>query len=66
MKKLLKKGGSDSVMLVGHEPDFSETVGKLTGARIKLSKAGIALVEVDADLSCGRLLWLFPPKVGKH
>jgi phosphohistidine phosphatase len=66
LKKLLKKRSCDSVMLVGHEPDFSKTVCKLTGARIKLSKAGIALVEVDADLSCGKLLWLFPPKIAKH
>lgn len=66
LKKLLKKRSGDSVMLVGHEPDFSETVGKLTGARIKLSKAGIALVEVEANLSCGKLLWLFPPKIAKH
>lgn len=66
LKKLLKKHGGESVMLVGHEPDFSKTVGKLTGARIKLSKAGIALVEIGADLSCGRLLWLFPPKIAKH
>jgi phosphohistidine phosphatase len=66
LKKLLKRRGSGDVMLVGHEPDFSQTVGKLTGARIKLSKAGLALIEVDADLSCGRLLWLFPPKIAKH
>ncbi|MEY2510980.1 MAG: phosphohistidine phosphatase [Verrucomicrobiota bacterium] len=66
LKKLLKKHGGDSVMFVGHEPDFSRTVGKLTGARIKLSKAGIALVEVDPELSCGKLLWLFPPKIAKH
>ncbi|MEY2578749.1 MAG: phosphohistidine phosphatase [Verrucomicrobiota bacterium] len=66
LKKLLKKHGGDSVMLVGHEPDFSRTVCKLAGARIKLSKAGIALVEVDAELSCGKLLWLFPPKIAKH
>ena len=66
LKKLLKKRGGNSVMLVGHEPDFSRTVGKLTGARIKLSKAGIALVEVDADLTWGKLLWLFPPKIAKH
>jgi len=38
----------------------------LTGARIKLSKAGIALVEIDADLHSGKLLWLFPPKIAKH
>jgi phosphohistidine phosphatase len=66
LKKLLKKRGYESVMVVGHEPDFSEAVGKLTGARIKLSKAGIALVEVDPDLRCGKLLWLFPPKIAKH
>ena len=66
LKKVLKKRSWESVMLVGHEPDFSEMVGKLTGARIKLSKAGIALVEVDVGLSCGKLLWLFPPKIAKH
>jgi phosphohistidine phosphatase len=66
LKKLLQKHGCDRVMLVGHEPDFSKTVCKLTGARIKLAKAGIALVEVDAALSCGKLLWLFPPKIAKH
>jgi phosphohistidine phosphatase len=66
LKKLLKKGGYDSVMLVGHEPDFSKSIGKLTGARIKLAKAGIALVEVDASLREGKLLWLFPPKIAKH
>jgi phosphohistidine phosphatase len=66
LKQLLKKRSCESVMLVGHEPDFSRTVGKLTGARIKLSKAGIVLVEIGADLSGGRLLWLFPPKIAKH
>ncbi|MEY2508615.1 MAG: phosphohistidine phosphatase [Verrucomicrobiota bacterium] len=66
LKKLLKKRNYESVMVVGHEPDFSEAVGKLTGARVKLSKAGIALVEVDPDLRCGKLLWLFPPKIAKH
>jgi phosphohistidine phosphatase SixA len=66
LKKLLKKRSYESLMVVGHEPDFSKTIGKLTGARIKLSKAGIALVEVDTDWSCGKLLWLFPPKIAKH
>jgi phosphohistidine phosphatase len=66
LKKLLQKRTCASVMVVGHEPDFSRTVGKLTGARIKLAKAGLALVEVDAGLSGGRLLWLFPPKIAKH
>jgi phosphohistidine phosphatase len=66
LKKLLKKRNYQSVMVVGHEPDFSKAIGKLTGARVKLSKAGIALVEVDPDLRCGKLLWLFPAKIAKH
>lgn len=66
LKQIVKKRGGESLMVVGHEPDFSKTIGKLTGARVKLSKAGIALVEVDGGLSCGKLLWLFPPKIAKH
>lgn len=66
LKKIVKKCGAESLMVVGHEPDFSKTLGKLTGARVKLAKAGIALVEVDPDLSSGKLLWLFPPKIAKH
>jgi phosphohistidine phosphatase len=66
LKKIVKKRSYDSMMVVGHEPDFSKTVCKLTGARVKLAKAGIALVEVDPDLSCGKLLWLIPPKFAKH
>jgi len=66
LKKIVKNRGAESVMLVGHEPDFSKTVCKLTGARVKLAKAGVALVEVDDALKCGKLLWLFPPKIAKH
>jgi phosphohistidine phosphatase len=66
LKKIVKKRGAKDIILVGHEPDFSKTVGKLTGARVKLAKAGVALVEVDADLCCGKLLWLLPPKIAKH
>lgn len=66
LKKLLDHHGSGNLMLVGHEPDFSKTICKLTGGRVKLSKAGIALVETDDCLENGRLLWLFPPKIAKH
>jgi phosphohistidine phosphatase len=37
--------GRGNVILVGHEPDFSNVVGELTGARVKLRKGGIAGVE---------------------
>jgi len=55
----------ESLMIVGHEPDFTRTIAALTGASLKLSKAGAALVDVDLSSHKGRLLWLFPPKVAK-
>jgi hypothetical protein len=30
---------------VGHEPDFSEAVQRMTGARVKLKKGGLAAVK---------------------
>jgi phosphohistidine phosphatase len=37
--------GLDSVMLVGHDPDFSMAVHVLTGAQVRMKKGGIAAVE---------------------
>ncbi len=37
--------GRGDVLLVGHEPDFSEAIAKLTGARVKLRKGGVASVD---------------------
>jgi phosphohistidine phosphatase len=37
--------GRGDVLLVGHEPDFSSAVAELTGARLKLKKGGLAVVE---------------------
>jgi phosphohistidine phosphatase len=37
--------GRGDVLLVGHEPDFSGEVGRLTGANIKLRKGGLAIVD---------------------
>lgn len=65
LERLLKKYPEESLMLVGHEPDFSETISALTGGSLKLSKAGVALVELDHSWRNGRLLWLFPPKLAK-
>jgi phosphohistidine phosphatase len=65
LERILKKYPADSVMVVGHEPDFSHTIAQLTGGDVKLSKAGVALVELDRSWRSGRLLWLIPPKVAK-
>lgn len=37
--------GRGDVLLVGHEPDFSGEVSRLTGARIKLRKGGLAIID---------------------
>ena len=37
--------GRGSVLLVGHEPDFSGEVGRLSGANLKLKKGGLAVVD---------------------
>jgi phosphohistidine phosphatase len=65
LKQLLKKYPGESVMVVGHEPDFTKTISALTGASLKLSKAGLALIDVDPTTMRGKLLWLFPPKIAK-
>lgn len=37
--------GRGGVLLVGHEPDLSAEVARLTGAKTKLRKGGLALVD---------------------
>jgi phosphohistidine phosphatase len=37
--------GRGDVLLVGHEPDFSNAVAELTGGQVKLRKGGVACVE---------------------
>ncbi|HTH20228.1 MAG TPA: phosphohistidine phosphatase SixA [Candidatus Udaeobacter sp.] len=65
LRTVLKHYKSKVLMLVGHEPDFSSVISALTGASLKLSKAGVALVDFDPETEKGRLLWLFPPKVAR-
>jgi phosphohistidine phosphatase len=65
LQTVLKRHRADILMLVGHEPDFTNVISGLTGASLKLSKAGVALVDVDPEAEEGRLLWLFPPKFAR-
>jgi phosphohistidine phosphatase len=37
--------GRGEVMLVGHEPDFSQAVALVTGSRVKMKKGGIAAID---------------------
>lgn len=40
--------GRGDVLLVGHEPDFSTEVARLTGANVKLRKGGLAVIDGSA------------------
>ena len=58
---LVRAAGEDQrVLLVGHEPDFSQTVHDLTGARIVLKKGGVAAVRLDGTR--GELIALLRPR----
>jgi phosphohistidine phosphatase len=65
LSTVLKRHRAKALMLVGHEPDFSSVISALTGGFLKLSKAGVALVDIDPETEKGRLLWLFPPKFAR-
>ncbi|MEY2504935.1 MAG: phosphohistidine phosphatase [Verrucomicrobiota bacterium] len=66
LKKLLKDFSGDSLMIVGHEPDFTRTIFQLTGGQTRLSKAGVALVQLEPGSMKGELRWLVPPKFAKE
>jgi phosphohistidine phosphatase len=65
LRTVLKRHRAKVLMLVGHEPDFTMVISELTGASLKLSKGGVALLDVDPESEEGKLLWLFPPKFAK-
>lgn len=60
----------ERLLLVGHEPTWSEMIGRLIGgARIKMSTGAMACIECNAPtwrtvaLGSGTLRWMVPPKV---
>src|SRR5437588_848040 len=66
LSTLLQKNGNRDIMLVGHEPDFSNAVETLTGGVVVMATAGIAAVDVnDVNGLDGELVWLLTPKVVK-
>ena|SRR5436305_3662844 len=50
-EELLAGAGPDArILLVGHEPDFSQLAHDLTGGRIDLKKGGLAVIRLPAEL----------------
>ena len=60
---LIDGAGGTSLMIVGHDPDFSELAAALTGAAdLRLRKGALARVDLALPVgpSCGILRWLLP------
>lgn len=57
-------GGPQRPILVGHDPDLTELVGRLCGAdRVPMRKGAFVRIEIDRPLrdGGGTLRWLIPP-----
>jgi phosphohistidine phosphatase len=54
-----------ALMLVGHEPSLSATIGRLIGGgAINLKKGSLARVDLSRTSKLeGKLMWLAPPRV---
>ena len=58
---LMAAAGADQrVLVVGHEPDFSQVVYDLTGGRVDFKKGGLAGIRLDG--SRGELIVLLRPR----
>jgi phosphohistidine phosphatase len=60
---LADAGDPERVVLVGHDPDFSETLTTLCGPRLEMRKGAFARIEIERPLRAGRgtLRWLIAP-----
>lgn len=54
----------ENLMLVGHEPTFSETIGALTGGMVDMKKGGLARIDIFMRAPArGSLVWMIAPLV---
>jgi phosphohistidine phosphatase len=63
---LMAGAGGTSMMLVGHDPDFSDLLATLVGAgEMPMRKGALARVDLALPLGpgCGILRWLVPPEL---
>jgi phosphohistidine phosphatase len=62
---LIARLNAAALLLVGHEPDFSDIIADLTGGgQVRFKKAGLARVDIVLDRPLrGELIWLIPPKL---
>lgn len=58
-----KHRAAEALMLVGHEPSMSRTLGQITGGRVELKKGALACADLNPISLRGELLSLVPPKI---
>jgi phosphohistidine phosphatase len=65
LKEIIAEHKEDeSLLLVGHEPDFSRIIaGLIGGGAISLKKGALARVDWDPRDGKGSLEWLVPPRL---
>jgi phosphohistidine phosphatase len=47
LEALSELGADARLLIVGHEPDLSQTIADLTGGRVDLKKGGLAVVRLE-------------------
>jgi phosphohistidine phosphatase len=60
LELLMRHGPDARILVVGHDPSFSQVVRDFTGARIDFKKGGVAAVR--AERANGELLVLLRPR----
>jgi phosphohistidine phosphatase len=64
LSAVIAESGERDVVVVGHDPDFSDLAAQLIGAsELRMRKGAIARFDVDLPLTaaCATLRWLLPP-----
>lgn len=61
LELILAVGSGEKLLVVGHEPDFSQVVHDLTGARVDFKKGGVAAVRMEGTRG-GELIVLLRPR----
>lgn len=61
-------GDPDPVVIVGHDPDFSDLLSELCGTDIAMRKGAFARLDIERPLEAGEatLRWLLPPDALKE
>jgi phosphohistidine phosphatase len=52
---------AERLVLVGHDPDFSDVASLLAGTAIQLRKGSLIRIDLDEALASGVVRWLLPP-----